>query len=95
MFGLRETLVCVCLCVLMIPGTDGHARLVEPPMRSSMWRFGFNVSINYNDNELFCGGLAVRILVYNIAFVLWQWGLRGRVVKASRFETTRPSLLGF
>jgi len=34
----------------------GHGRLMEPPARNSMWRFGFINPINYNDNEVFCGG---------------------------------------
>ena len=40
---------------------EAHAKLIEPPMRSSMWRFGYNTPINYNDNELFCGGIQVRV----------------------------------
>ncbi|XP_050544859.1 uncharacterized protein LOC126907537 [Daktulosphaira vitifoliae] len=36
--------------------TDGHGRLIEPPSRSSMWRYGFNTPPNYNDHELYCGG---------------------------------------
>ncbi|KFM73151.1 hypothetical protein X975_18720, partial [Stegodyphus mimosarum] len=39
---------------------SGHGRLVEPPSRSSMWRFGFKTKPNYNDNELFCGGYTVQ-----------------------------------
>ncbi|KAH6926995.1 hypothetical protein HPB50_024974 [Hyalomma asiaticum] len=39
---------------------QGHGRLMEPPSRSSMWRFGFKTPPNYNDNELFCGGYAVH-----------------------------------
>nr|XP_023020670.1 uncharacterized protein LOC111509205 [Leptinotarsa decemlineata]XP_023020671.1 uncharacterized protein LOC111509205 [Leptinotarsa decemlineata]XP_023020673.1 uncharacterized protein LOC111509205 [Leptinotarsa decemlineata]XP_023020674.1 uncharacterized protein LOC111509205 [Leptinotarsa decemlineata] len=35
---------------------DGHGRLIEPPSRSSAWRYGFNTPHNYNDHELFCGG---------------------------------------
>ncbi|XP_050389595.1 uncharacterized protein LOC126808711 [Patella vulgata] len=35
----------------------GRARLVEPPMRSSLWREGIsNVHINYDDNHVNCGG---------------------------------------
>lgn len=37
---------------------EGHGRLMEPPARNSMWRFGFVNPINYNDNEVFCGGFA-------------------------------------
>ncbi|KAL5016883.1 hypothetical protein ScPMuIL_006472 [Solemya velum] len=40
----------------IIPTILGHGRLIEPPSRSSMWRYGFNTPKNYNDNELFCGG---------------------------------------
>ncbi|XP_055940722.1 uncharacterized protein LOC129971181 isoform X2 [Argiope bruennichi] len=39
---------------------SGHGRLLEPPSRSSMWRFGFETKPNYNDNELFCGGYTVQ-----------------------------------
>ncbi|KAE8739834.1 hypothetical protein FOCC_FOCC014657 [Frankliniella occidentalis] len=38
----------------------GHGRLMDPPARNSMWRFGFPNPVNYNDNELFCGGYAVQ-----------------------------------
>lgn len=34
----------------------GHGRLMDPPARNSMWRFGFPNPVNYNDNELYCGG---------------------------------------
>ncbi|XP_061174818.1 uncharacterized protein LOC133183964 [Saccostrea echinata] len=36
--------------------TDAHGRMIDPPMRSSMWRVGFETPKNYNDNELNCGG---------------------------------------
>ncbi|KAK6637502.1 hypothetical protein RUM44_007922 [Polyplax serrata] len=41
-------------------GVAGHGRLMDPPARNSMWRFGFPNPVNYNDNELFCGGYAVQ-----------------------------------
>ncbi|RWS01248.1 hypothetical protein B4U80_08504 [Leptotrombidium deliense] len=34
----------------------GHGMLIDPPSRSTAWRFGFKTPINYNDNELYCGG---------------------------------------
>lgn len=33
---------------------------MDPPARNSMWRFGFPNPVNYNDNELFCGGRGVQ-----------------------------------
>ena len=35
---------------------SGHGRLIEPPSRSSMWRYGFNNPPNFNDHEIYCGG---------------------------------------
>lgn len=36
----------------------GHGRMMDPPSRNAMWRFGYPNPVNYNDNELFCGGYA-------------------------------------
>lgn len=38
----------------------GHGRLMDPPARNSMWRFGYPNAVNYDDNELFCGGYGVQ-----------------------------------
>lgn len=35
----------------------GHGRLMDPPSRNSMWRFGFYNPVDVYDNELWCGGL--------------------------------------
>jgi len=43
---------------LGIVGVEGHGRLIEPPSRSSMWRYGFDTPPNYNDHELYCGGFS-------------------------------------
>ena len=41
---------------------SGHGRLWDPVARASAWRKGFHTPTNYNDNELFCGGFAVRFI---------------------------------
>ncbi len=41
----------------------GHGMMLDPPARASMWRFGFNTPINYDDNGLNCGGRAVILHV--------------------------------
>ncbi|XP_066988123.1 uncharacterized protein [Macrobrachium rosenbergii] len=38
----------------------GHGRLMDPPARNAMWRFGYPNPVNYNDNELYCGGFVVH-----------------------------------
>jgi len=38
----------------------GHGYLAEPPARNAMWRYGFLNPVNYNDNELYCGGFSVQ-----------------------------------
>lgn len=42
---------------------NGHGRLMDPPARNAMWRFGFPNPVNYNDNELFCGGYAGMLYI--------------------------------
>lgn len=39
--------------------TEAHGMLTDPPARNAMWRFGFHNPVNYNDNELYCGGFSV------------------------------------
>lgn len=41
-------------------GVKGHGRLIEPPGRSTAWRYGFNTPHNYNDHEIYCGGFATQ-----------------------------------
>ena len=50
-------------------GAEGHGRLMDPPARNSMWRFGFPNPVNYNDNELFCGGYAGQNLLQILIFL--------------------------
>ncbi|KAL9882632.1 uncharacterized protein ACN427_010358 isoform 3-T4 [Glossina fuscipes fuscipes] len=48
---------CLLECLTLV---KGHGRLMDPPARNAMWRFGYPNPVNYNDNELFCGGYAVQ-----------------------------------
>ena len=52
---------------------ESHGRLIEPPSRSTMWRFGFDTPPNYNDNQLNCGGFSVRILVHAYQTLNYQF----------------------
>ncbi|KAK3581704.1 hypothetical protein CHS0354_031103 [Potamilus streckersoni] len=45
----------VILALLLIQA-EGQGRLLEPPGRASLWRFGFDSPINPDDNLLNCGG---------------------------------------
>ncbi|XP_045163950.2 uncharacterized protein LOC123528283 [Mercenaria mercenaria] len=49
----------------LIDLTVGHGRLWEPPSRSSMWRRGYNTTVNINDNELSCGGFTNQWISYS------------------------------
>ncbi|XP_067015709.2 uncharacterized protein [Anabrus simplex] len=44
------------LVVCTLPHAEGHGRLIEPPSRATMWRYGFNTPPDYNDHEQYCGG---------------------------------------
>lgn len=52
------------LCSLMRTA-EAHGRMLEPPARNTLWRFGFKAPANYNDNELFCGGIGVSTTQLN------------------------------
>jgi len=54
----------VLMALTVIPEVECHGRLVEPPGRSTMWRFGYDNPKNYNDMELFCGGFSVSTLYF-------------------------------
>ena len=58
MTGTVETLLLVALSLLATE-VKGHGRLMEPPARNVMWRFGYNTHVNYEDNMLHCGGFNV------------------------------------
>ncbi|XP_034661430.1 uncharacterized protein LOC117896984 [Drosophila subobscura] len=40
---------------------DAHGMMLNPPSRSSRWRYDGSAPQNYNDNELFCGGMNVQV----------------------------------
>lgn len=45
------------LILNILPGlVRGHGKMIEPVNRATRWRDGFVGPIEYNDNELFCGG---------------------------------------
>ncbi|XP_050499667.1 uncharacterized protein LOC126880056 [Diabrotica virgifera virgifera] len=55
-----STLSVILFTLNLVELVMSHGRLMEPPARNSMWRFGFPNPVNYNDNELFCGGFTVQ-----------------------------------
>ena len=57
----------VALCCVFV-SVYGHGRLLDPAGRSSLWRFGLSDAVNYNDNQLFCGGFGVSDVVSRNAF---------------------------
>ncbi|XP_048247979.1 nuclear pore complex protein Nup98-Nup96-like [Haliotis rufescens] len=42
--------------VSFIDVSNGNGLLKDPPMRSTLWRMGYDAPINYNDHTLNCGG---------------------------------------
>ncbi|XP_046326753.2 uncharacterized protein LOC124111183 [Haliotis rufescens] len=51
-------LAAVVVILGVVGGAWGHGYVYDPPGRSTMWRWGFKVPINYNDNALNCGGFS-------------------------------------
>lgn len=63
----KSIAACLVLAVLLVTErfnvAEAHGMILDPPGRSSMWRFGFNVPENYDDNGLNCGGQGVRFTI--------------------------------
>ncbi|KAL8579495.1 hypothetical protein ACOMHN_025448 [Nucella lapillus] len=46
------------LMAVMAGMVRGHGMMIDPPQRSSMWRYGYSTPRNYDDNQLYCGGFS-------------------------------------
>ncbi|CAM1295113.1 Uncharacterised protein g1196 [Pycnogonum litorale] len=65
MIGHFVAAVVVAVAIIsLLSQVDGHGRLLDPPGRSSLWRFVKDAPVNYNDNELFCGGFSIQHTKY-------------------------------
>ena len=40
---------------------NSHGRLLDPPARSSAWRYDSRFPAFFNDNQMFCGGFQVQL----------------------------------
>lgn len=40
-------------------GVDAHGTMIDPVSRNSLWRVDQSAPVNYDDTELFCGGIGV------------------------------------
>ncbi|OXA54698.1 hypothetical protein Fcan01_10849 [Folsomia candida] len=64
--GISRALLLVTLYLLQLQHgqVSGHGRMMDPPNRSSLWRLAeyesYNPPINYDDNQLFCGGFVLQ-----------------------------------
>ncbi|KAL4216731.1 hypothetical protein ACF0H5_024454 [Mactra antiquata] len=54
---LSKTVLVMLLFLVTIDDVTGHGGMLEPPMRSIAWRYGFDTPINYDWMSLYCGGL--------------------------------------
>lgn len=61
MTSLTFILILSCILSISVDRIDGHGMMMDPVSRSSAWRMGFPVAVNYNDNELYCGGYFVQV----------------------------------
>ena len=57
------------LCALSMY-VDGHGYMELPAARNSMWRFGFPNPKDYNDNQLYCGGMTRQIKNHGMTTVV-------------------------
>ena len=68
MMGVQVVLFMIASSILWCEPVWGHGWLKDPVSRSSLWRIDSSIperDRNYNDNQLFCGGLSVSIETYS------------------------------
>ncbi|CAD6991693.1 uncharacterized protein LOC101452679 isoform X1 [Ceratitis capitata] len=57
----RRVLFCFAfLSYFYIDSVFGHGMMLDPPGRSSRWRYNSSAPVNYDDNGLNCGGMTVQ-----------------------------------
>lgn len=78
MFDIK-LIFAVILVALNVGEIFGHGYMIDPPSRSSAWRRGFNTSINYDDNGVYCGG----------------YGVSNKIIKITRIKKTKKILENF
>ncbi|XP_064486170.1 uncharacterized protein LOC135398715 [Ornithodoros turicata] len=58
--GMKFFLATLCAFTWLIQSVEGHGRVIEPPARNVLWRFGYDAPQNFEDSELFCGGIKAQ-----------------------------------
>ena len=64
-----------------------HGRMIEPPARNAMWRVGYPTPPNFEDSELFCGGIAVSSFLFWIHCLYWKFPFNFRFFKIRAGES--------
>ena len=57
MITIRSILL---IAILQIVKINSHGRLLDPPARTSAWRYDNRFPAFYDDNRMFCGGFLVQ-----------------------------------
>ena len=47
----------------------GHGRLMDPPSRNAMWRYGYYNPVDQKDNEVWCGGFKSKLKIMNLLHI--------------------------
>ena len=76
---------------------DCHGRLMNPPMRNSIWRFPefakYNPPTDYDDNQLYCGGFAVQYEKNGGKCGIWCGWMDMRMISELQMEQSTYTLV--
>ena len=59
MFKIIVIQLVVLSIAVLLDVAQGHGMMLDPPGRSSRWRYDSSAPTNYNDNANYCGGYGV------------------------------------
>lgn len=58
--------ICILVVLVVLSEVTAHGRLRDPPARSSAWREDQSrFPVDYNDNQMFCGGFYTQWTVHS------------------------------
>ncbi|XP_067671635.1 uncharacterized protein [Haliotis asinina] len=58
----QMSLLFAVVCYILVAMVTARGRMVDPPNRSSLWRYGYQLPINRNDSDLTCGANLIPYL---------------------------------
>ncbi|XP_046584440.1 uncharacterized protein LOC124291499 [Haliotis rubra] len=82
------------VCYILVAMVTARGRMVDPPNRSSLWRYGYQLPINRNDSDLTCGANLTLFLGGYFEFSVCPHNFLDEAVTQECFSDYQLSIVG-